>query len=93
MPEPTPTATPVVPWQRLNPRPYFSVDLPADWEVDSESDWNIVHIEAPWYRAVMHVFSGTLTERTPEDRTVSDFADHFLSIQKDESGFELDAFY
>ena len=92
-PEPTPTATPVVPWQRFNPRPYFSVDLPADWSVDDEDDLAFSTFDAPWYRAVMHVFSGTRTERTPKDLTVEDFADSFLGIQKKETGFELDAFY
>ena len=41
----------------------------------------------------MHVFSGTLTERTPKDLTVGDFADSFLEIHKEKDGFELDAFY
>ena len=92
-PEPTPTATPVVPWQRFNPRPYFSVDLPEDWSLDDEYDPAFSTFDAPWYRAVMHVFSGTLTERTPKDLTVEDFADSFLEIHKEKDGFELDDFY
>ena len=84
----------MVPWQRLNPRPYFSVELPADWEIDTDTkSAAITHFNSPWHRAIMHIFSGTLTERTPKALTVADFSDHFRSIQKDESGFELDAFY
>ena len=35
---PFPTATPVVSWQRFSPRPYYSIDLPADWSVGTEKE-------------------------------------------------------
>ena len=100
-PEPTPTATPepiaaatpVVPWQRFNPRPYYSVDLPADWTVGAGDKIDFSTFNAPWYRAIMRVFSLTFNDGPPEDLTVADFADDFLGIQKKEAGFELDAFY
>ena len=92
-PEPTPTATPALPWQRFSPRPYYSIDLPADWSVGTEDDLVFSTFNAPWYRGIIRVFSFTVTERTPKDLTVEEFADSFLGIQKEETGFELDAFY
>ena len=91
-PEPTPTAKPVVPWQRFNPRPYFSVDLPEDWE-SSTDGWDLTIFNAPWHRAVMYVFSWPLTERTPDDLVAADVADDFLDPKRKKPGFELDAMY
>ena len=90
-PEPTPTAAPATPWRRFSPKPYFSVDLPEDWAIDS-ADQNFVHFEAPKYQAVLRVFSGTRGTKM-KGVTLADFADTFLGIHKDEPGFELDAFY
>ena len=67
--------------------------MPEDWEVDTESGGAFAHFNAPWHRAVLHVFSGTRTERTPKDLTIADFADHFLGGQRKKTGFELDALY
>ena len=92
-PEPTPTATPVVSWKSFSPRPYYSVDLPADWSVGAEDDPVFSTYNAPWYRGIIRVFSFTVTESTPKDLTVGDFADSFLEIHKEKDGFELDDFY
>ena len=90
-PQPTDTPVPTVPWKKFSPKPYFSVDLPEDWE--AESTRSIVSFNAPWHRATLTVFSGTRGERMDKDLTLADFADGFLGIWKKEPGFELDSFY
>ena len=77
-----------MPWQKFNPKPYFSVELPDDWEISTSENLGVL-LNAPWYRATLNVFSGAGAKTPPDD--VEGLANGSLNRMRDEPGFELDA--
>ena len=86
-PTTTLTPTPAIPWPRISPKPYFSVELPMDWDVRYDSP-NLLFISAPapWHQAFIRVVSGTR-----KDLTIEAFVDSVLDVLRKDPGFELDA--